>query len=136
MYTVHMDISTLSTKEVGALGEKIACEYLRRHQMKIIAQNVSRKTGEIDIIARAGESLHFVEVKTILCVQYADSTGTLDSYDPSNNLHEAKIRRVARTSEWYVANTNWEGEWQIDAALVWLRKRDGKALVRYFPQIL
>lgn len=131
-----MDISTLSSKEVGALGEKISVEYLRRRGMKIVAQNVARKTGEIDIIARAGNTLHFVEVKTIVCVQFPEVASGADTYDPSNNLHEAKIRRVARTSEWYVANVDWEGDWQIDATLVWLRKRDGKALVKYFSQIL
>ena len=131
-----MDISTLTTKEVGNLGEKVACEYLRRQKMKIVAQNVARKTGEIDIVAKTKDTLHFVEVKTIVCVQFSEDASREDRYDPTVNLHEAKIRRIARTSEWYVANTDWEGEWQIDAVLVWLRKRDGRALVRYLPQIL
>jgi Holliday junction resolvase-like predicted endonuclease len=131
-----MDISTLSTKEIGALGEKVAAEYLKRQRMKIIDKNVSRKTGEIDIIAREGDTLHFVEVKTITCYQFPSSISTGDDYDPSANLHEAKIRRVARTSEWYVANIDWEGEWQVDGVLVWLRMRDGRAFVRYLPQIL
>ena len=131
-----MDIAILNKKEIGALGEKTACEYLRRRGMKIVAQNVARKTGEIDIIAKNKDTLHFVEVKTIVCVQFPLGEAPKDSYEPSNNLHEAKIRRVARTSEWYVANTDWEGEWQVDAVLVWLRSRDGMARVRYLPQIL
>ena len=131
-----MDISLLSPKQVGALGEKLACEYLRRQGMKIAAQNVTRKTGEIDVVALNLDTLHFVEVKTIVCVQFPDDTRNDDAYDPTVNLHEAKIRRIARTSEWYVANTQWEGEWQLDAVLVWLRRRDGMARVRYLPQIL
>ena len=131
-----MDIAILNKKEIGALGEKAACEYLRRRGMKIVAQNVARKTGEIDIIAKNKDTLHFVEVKTIVCVQFPFAESSKDSYEPSNNLHEAKIRRVARTSEWYVANTDWEGEWQVDAVLVWLRSRDGMARVCYLPQIL
>lgn len=131
-----MDISPLSSKQIGALGEKIACEYLKRQGMKILAQNVTRKTGEIDVIARKGDNLHFVEVKTIVCVQFAEDADKDDRYDPSSNIHEAKIRRIARTSEWYVANVGWEGEWQLDAVLVWLRGRDGMAKVRYLPQIL
>ena len=35
-----------------------------------------------------------------------------------------------------VAEKDWEGDWQVDGCLVWLRKRDGKALVRYLPQIV
>lgn len=131
-----MDISTFTSKEIGNLGEKIACEYVKRHGMKIVERNVTRKTGEIDIVAREGATLHFIEVKTIVCINLPTITDTTDDYDPSANLHQAKVNRVARTSEWYVANTEWEGEWQVDAALVWIRKGDGMAKVTYIDQIL
>jgi putative endonuclease len=131
-----VELAHHSRKDIGNLGEKVAAEYLRRRGMRIVGRNIARKTGEIDIIARQRETLHFVEVKSILCVQFPDDAAQEDAYDPTANLHEAKIRRVARTSEWYVANTQWEGEWQLDAVLVWLRKRDGMARVRYLPQIL
>ncbi len=131
-----VELAHHSRKDIGNLGEKVAAEYLRRRGMRIVARNVTRKTGEIDIIARKGDVLHFVEVKSILCVQFPNDTDNDDRYEPSSNLHEAKIRRVARTSEWYVANIDWEGEWQVDGVLVWLRKRDGVAQVRYLPQIL
>ena len=131
-----MDIQSLTTKEIGNLGEKIACEYVKRHGMKIVERNVTRKTGEIDVVAQEGSTLHFIEVKTIVCINLPSNKDTDDEYDPSANLHQAKINRVARTSEWYVANKDWEGEWQVDAALVWLRKGDGMAKVTYIDQIL
>lgn len=130
-----MDLSTKTTKEVGNLGEAIAAEYLRRHGFRIIEKNVVRKLGEIDLIAREGDTFHFVEVKTILCNEFPVD-GATDEYDPSINLHEAKVRKVARMGEWYVAQKNWEGDWQVDGALVWLRRRDGIAKVRYLPQIV
>jgi putative endonuclease len=130
-----MDIGSKSKKEIGALGEQVAAEYLRRHGMKLIDRNVARKTGEIDLIVREGDTLHFVEVKTIVCEAFPTAEAK-DEYDPSLNLHEAKVRKVARTGEWYVMQKNWEGEWQVDAALVWLRRRDGMARVRYLPQIV
>ena len=52
------------------------------------------------------------------------------------NLHAYKIRNVVKTAEWYVAEHDWEGEWQVDAALVWLREGDGAAKVTYLPQIV
>jgi len=57
-------------------------------------------------------------------------------YDPSLNLHQAKVRKVARTGEWYVLEKKWEGEWQVDGMLVWLRRRDSVARVSYLPQIV
>ena len=104
--------------------------------MKIVAKNVAKKTGELDIIAKKDETLYFVEVKSIVCDELPVEDSRRDEYDPSANLHEAKIRKVARTAEWYVANTDWEGDWQVDGVLVWLRRRDGMARVRYLPQIL
>ena len=131
-----MDLSSKTTKEIGNLGEKLAAEYLTRHGMKIRDRNVLRKTGELDIVAEEGDTLHFVEVKTNLVEAFPVERGTADEYDPSLNLHEAKIRKVARTGEWYVAEKDWEGEWQVDGCLVWLRRYDGMGKVRFLPQIV
>ncbi|HEY4501229.1 MAG TPA: YraN family protein [Candidatus Paceibacterota bacterium] len=132
-----MDISSYTRKEVGTLGENVACEYLRRHEFSIRDRNYVKKTGELDVIAEKENTLHFVEVKTVLAEEFplAENKGE-DVYDPSLNLHEAKVRKVARTGEWYVLEKKWEGEWQVDGILVWLRRRDGMARVNYLPQIV
>jgi len=132
-----MDLSSKTRKEVGAFGEKVAAEYLRRHGFRIRDRNVARKIGELDIIAEKEDTLHFVEVKTVLAEDFplAENKGE-DRYDPSLNLHETKVRKVARTGEWYVLEKKWEGEWQVDGCLVWLRRRDGVARVNYLPQIV
>ncbi len=132
-----MDLSSKTRKEVGTFGENVAAEYLRRHGFFIRDRNFARKTGELDIIAEKESTLHFVEVKTVLADEFplAECKGE-DAYDPSLNLHAAKIRKVARTGEWYVSEKNWEGEWQIDGCLVWLRRRDGAARITYLPQIV
>lgn len=135
-----MNLESKSRKEIGALGEAVAGEYVARRGMRVVDKNIARKTGELDLIAQSegeeGEIMHFVEVKTLLCNEFPDERGTGDEYDPSLNLHEAKIRRVARTAEWYVAEKEWGGEWQVDGCLVWMRRRDGLARVRYLPQIV
>ena len=135
-----MDLTDKSRKEVGNLGENIAAEYLRRRGMTIRDRNFAKKTGEIDIIAQSaeieGETLHFVEVKTVLANEFPQEEYGRDEYDPSLNLHAAKVRKVARTAEWYVLEKRWEGEWQVDGCLVWLRRRDGMARVSYLPQIV
>ncbi len=131
-----MDISSKTRKEVGALGEKVAAEYLRRHGFRIRDRNIARKTGELDLIVEKDNTLHFVEVKTVLAYEFPSEKNMKDDYDPSLNLHEAKVRKVARTGEWYVLEKKWEGEWQVDGVLVWLRRRDGMARVSYLPQIV
>jgi putative endonuclease len=132
-----MDLSGMDRKRVGTLGETVAAEYLRRHGFVVIDRNVARKTGELDLIAQKDRVMHFVEVKSLLRDDFPRERSGEDSYDdPSLNLHEAKIRKVARTAEWYMAEHDLENEWQVDGVLVWLRRRDGRALVRYLPQIV
>lgn len=129
-------IFSRTPKEVGKIGENTAAEYFRRHGFRIRDRNIARKTGELDIIAEKEDALHFIEVKTNLVDEFPEAENARDDYDPSVNLHEAKIRKVARTGEWYVLENGWEGEWQVDGCLVWLRRRDGVAKVRYLPQIV
>lgn len=131
MYLEHA-----SRKEIGALGEEEAARYLKKQGLRLVGRNIARRTGEIDLLMEARSTLHFIEVKTIVCWELPEPGQGADAHDPSENLHEAKVRRVARTAEWIVAERDWEGEWQVDAALVWLRLRDGAASVLYLPQIL
>ena len=50
---------------VGAYGEKVAADWLRTQGCKILARNFrGPRKGEVDIVAREGKLLLFVEVKT------------------------------------------------------------------------
>ncbi|MEO7100567.1 MAG: YraN family protein [Luteolibacter sp.] len=50
---------------VGNLGEKVAADWLRANGCKILAKNYrGPRRGEVDIVARDGKLLLFVEVKT------------------------------------------------------------------------
>ncbi len=132
-----MNLTGASRKEVGNIGERAAAEYLRRNGFRILDRNVARKTGELDIVAQKGAVVHVVEVKSIACDEFPGTPARGRSvFDPAENLHPMKIRKVVRTGEWYVAEKGWEGEWQVDGVVVWLRRRDGVARVRYIPHIV
>lgn len=55
-------------RKTGDLGEDIAERFLVKRGFKILERNYLRKWGEIDIIAKKGGKLCFVEVKTVSCV--------------------------------------------------------------------
>jgi putative endonuclease len=60
-----MTKDTLSKrKEIGARGEKLAVDFLRRRGYKILKRNFRCREGEIDIIAQRSDCLVFVEVRT------------------------------------------------------------------------
>lgn len=50
-------------REIGGCYEKIAADYLKKQGLYIKEMNYRCSQGEIDIIARDGEYLVFVEVK-------------------------------------------------------------------------
>lgn len=50
---------------IGEYGEKVAADFLRSKGCRILAKNFkARRGGEVDIVARDGKLLLFVEVKT------------------------------------------------------------------------
>ena len=51
-------------QSLGKLGENLACDALARRGYAIIARRYRTRLGEIDIIARDGDTTVFVEVKT------------------------------------------------------------------------
>ena len=47
----------------GEAGESLACEFLRTLGYEIVARNFRCRSGEVDVVAREGETTVFVEVK-------------------------------------------------------------------------
>jgi len=52
-------------REIGQIGESVVCRFLKKQDFQIIKRNYWKKWGEIDIIAKKSDILHFVEVKTV-----------------------------------------------------------------------
>jgi putative endonuclease len=53
----------MKRKTTGMIGEKLAAAFLTRQGYEIIETNYRCKEGEVDIIAKDGEFLVFVEVR-------------------------------------------------------------------------
>lgn len=108
---------------IGEIGEDLVCEELRNRGYTILERNYLRKWGELDIIAKFKNILHFVEVKTI--TTYSDvirETG--DDYRAEDNMHPWKLKRLNRAVQTYLMDRNIDDnmEWQFDLATVYLDK--------------
>lgn len=66
-------------KELGARGEEAAAWYLRRRGYDILERNWRCFAGEADIIARDGDALVFVEVKTRTSIKYGFPAEAVDA---------------------------------------------------------
>ena len=56
-------MKVMLSRLLGQRGERAAARYLRRQGMRILTWNFRTSRGEIDLIARDGDVLVFVEVK-------------------------------------------------------------------------
>ena len=63
----------------GRAGEEAAAALLEAHGYRIVARNVRLPGGEIDIIARDGDTVVFVEVKARASAAYGSAVGAVDA---------------------------------------------------------
>jgi putative endonuclease len=82
-------------KGLGDRGEEIACSHLKGIGFRIVDRNIRYRSGEIDIVARRGDELHFVEVKT----RSGRSCGS-----PLEGITEWKKRRMMSAARMYLAD--------------------------------
>lgn len=79
---------------LGAWGETLAAEYLRKKRYKVIAAGYHCRFGEIDLIAANRKNLIFVEVKTRKDGDFALAREFVDT---------RKQARIRSTAEMYLS---------------------------------
>lgn len=75
-------------EQQGRRAEWLAAWWLRLQGWRILAQRVKLKAGEVDLIARKGRTVAFIEVK------WRKSAGELGA-----SIDAHRLRRVARAAE-------------------------------------
>lgn len=101
----------MNTYQTGLFSEFLARMYLRCHGFRIVKSRyiTGRNTGraEIDIIARRGNLLIFVEVKCRPSI----TTG----WDAITSSQSVRLRRAAEN---YIAQTGWMGDARFDVIII------------------
>lgn len=97
---------SLVTVEIGRRAEQVAAEYLVRQGFYIAARNWRQRDCEIDIVARRGDTMFFVEVKYRL----TNEAGSGIEY-----ITAAKLRQMAYAARRWVHDQQWRGEYALAA---------------------
>lgn len=95
---------------LGIAGEELAVDFLREEGYTILERNFRSSRGELDIIAKKEQVLHFVEVKY--------RKDTLHGH-PAEFVTPQKINRMMKAIEYYVyRNRLYDSPMQIDVIAI------------------
>ncbi len=97
-----MKVFTSETQKIGEIGEEIACKYLINKGFTVIERNFTRKAGEIDIVARKGNEIHFFEVKSV-SRETTDIQVSHETFRPEENMTYSKMKKLSRVTQIYFA---------------------------------
>ncbi len=81
---------TGNKRRIGDLGEDAVCAMLERQGAEILCRNYTVRGGEIDIIAKSGEYLLFVEVKTRRPGAMVSGAAAVDAKKQAHLIHAAQ----------------------------------------------
>ncbi len=128
VYTRSMDIGLSKSKdkkrkEFGEVCENLACTYLGERGYKIIKRHYRYKKGEIDIIAQKKYVLVFVEVKGRTNIYYGM---------PESFVDEKKEDLVVATADYYIHETDWQGDIRFDIISVVFCKKLKEYIIDHF----
>ena len=121
---------------VGQIGETLASVFLERKGFRILTRNYRKPWGEIDIIAEKLGIIHFVEVKALSRENISNISREKGNYRPEEQVHPAKLQKIAKTAESFMNESNDPREFQIDVVGVFVDENSRKARCRLFEQVL
>jgi len=93
---------------MGDRGENLAATYLRKQGMKILERNFRCSVGEVDIVAREGQTLVFVEVKS----------RAYDDPAPEDQITPDKQHRLTKAGKVYLGRFGVEPPARFDVVAV------------------
>jgi putative endonuclease len=129
----------MNSKQLGDWGEKIASKYLKNKGYQILEKNYSPKfisgpkKGEIDIVAKKGGVISFVEVKTLT----EDCGGPTSAISPEDKVNFLKKKKIIKMAEFWLMEKKipLDSKWQVDIVAIRIDSNLKKAKIRYFPNI-
>jgi putative endonuclease len=103
--------------EAGRRAEDAAAALLEGKGYRILERNFFARAGEVDIIARDGEEVVFVEVRARAGMSWGGAAASVIG---------SKKRRVVTAAKVWLAKTGWEGACRFDVVA-----QEGEAFEHY-----
>jgi putative endonuclease len=95
--------------ETGKKAEELAAAFLLAKGMTIIEKNFLAKVGEIDIVAKDGDEIVFVEVRARASRDFGGAAASVGG---------AKRRKLIRAAGLWIQARKWDGACRFDVVAV------------------
>lgn len=112
-------------QQLGKWGEQVAASYLEARGWDILQRNWRCRHGEIDLIARDGQTLVFVEVRTRSTLQYGTAAESV------NWRKQQKLRQLAL--HYLAANQTCCPSFRFDVVTLFRQEKTGQLTVSHYP---
>jgi putative endonuclease len=117
----------LSRLSLARWGEEVAWRALERQGYRLLARNWRSPEGELDLVARLGETIVFIEVKARQSIRYGA---------PEDAVTPAKLRRLRSVAQAFLQAEGWEGSnWRIDVVAVECDAERNLLRLEQFPDV-
>ena len=118
-------MTTDTRRSTGIKGEEEAARFLTRSGFAILDRNVRTRAGEIDLVAKEGKTLVFVEVKT---------RRDLEGDPPQAAVHTRKQNRLAKLAHGYLKLKRIRHTpCRFDVVSVIINEEGGVKAIRHIP---
>ena len=112
-------------KTRGAWGEKEACAFLISEGFSVVECNWREGHRELDIVARKGDTVHVVEVKTRRKSVYNDINSL---------VRPGQQRSILEAADAYARSHSWVKALQVDLLVIIVG--GGVPLIEYYPDAI
>ncbi len=108
---------------VGHRAEEIAAEYLKQSRYEVLALNWKNRYCEIDIVARYGSTMYFVEVKS-----------RKNAYQGSglDYITSRKLRQMHFAAQIWISQYDFNGDYELAAIAV---DSTAQEVIEFLPSI-
>ena len=114
-------------KNIGALGEQIGLQYLQDLGYLVIDRNFTTHWGELDLVARKGKTIYFVEVKT----KIGDAKGK-----PYESVTYRKLQNLKRSINLYLLKNDFKS-FKLSLAVLSIQLNEDKSVkeIKFFDSV-
>ena len=117
---------TLYRKSLGQIGEQKAHFFLKNNGFSILKKNFRALGGEVDIVAKKGHTIYFIEVKT---------RTNLKKGQPWEAVDKRKVHHIKRAANFFLLKYDYK-DYKLKIGLISILLVGDKEEIKFFIDLI